>query len=54
VTWRSKKQDVGSRSSAEVEYKVMAHTTCELIWLKNLLAELDFRQLGPMPLYCDI
>jgi len=43
VTWRSKKQDVVSRSSAEAEYRVMAHTTCEMVWLKNLLMKLGFR-----------
>ena len=31
VTWRSKKQDIVSRSSAEAEYKAMTHTTCEMI-----------------------
>uniref|UniRef100_A0A2N9GJY0 Reverse transcriptase Ty1/copia-type domain-containing protein n=1 Tax=Fagus sylvatica TaxID=28930 RepID=A0A2N9GJY0_FAGSY len=28
VTWRSKKQSVVARSSAEAEYRAMAHTTC--------------------------
>ena len=44
-----------SHSSAEAEYRPMAHTACEMIWLKNLLMELDFRQLEPMPmpLHCD-
>ena len=31
----------------------MAHTTCEMMWLKNLLLEFDFRHLGPMPMFCD-
>ena len=31
VTWRSKKQDVVSRSSAEAEYRAMAQTTCEML-----------------------
>jgi len=31
----------------------MAHTTCEMVWIKNLLIELDFRQSGPMPMHCD-
>jgi len=43
VTWRSNKQDVVSRSSAEAKYKAMTHTACEMIWLKNLLMKLDFR-----------
>ena len=52
MTW-SKKQDIVSRSSAEEKYRVMAHTTCEMVWLKNLLMKLDFRQLGSMPMHCD-
>jgi len=31
VTWRSKKYDVVSRSSAEAEYRVMTHTICEVV-----------------------
>ena len=53
MTWKSKKQDVVSRSSAEAEYKAMAHTACEMVWLKNLLMELGFRQPEPMPMQCD-
>ena len=30
VTW-SKKQDVVSRSSAEVEYRAAAHTACKMV-----------------------
>ena len=50
VTWRSKKQDVVSCSSAEAEYRAMTHTACEMVWLKNLLIDLGFRQPGPMPM----
>ena len=42
-----------SRSSAETEYRVMAYTTCEMVWLQNLLMELSFRQPGPMPMHWD-
>ena len=53
VTWESKKQDVISRSSAEAEYRAMTHTTCEMVWLQNLLMELGFRQSGAISIHCD-
>jgi hypothetical protein len=53
VSWKSMKQNVVSRSSVESEYRAMAQTTCELIWLRNLLGELGFAQSKPMNLYCD-
>ncbi|KAE8658519.1 Beta-adaptin-like protein B [Hibiscus syriacus] len=40
VTWRSRKQVVVSRSSAETEFRVMALGICEGIWLQKLLTEL--------------
>ena len=46
-------QDVVSRSSAKAEYRVMIHTTCEMVWLKNLLMKLGFRKPGLMPMHCD-
>jgi hypothetical protein len=53
VTWRSKKQSVVARSSAEAEYRAMAHTTCELTWLRTVLQEFGLLIQGPTPLYCD-
>ncbi|XP_030959104.1 uncharacterized protein LOC115981055 [Quercus lobata] len=41
VSWRSKKQDVVSRSSTEAKYRALADTTCELVWLCWLLADMD-------------
>src|ERR1044072_10047523 len=40
VTWRSKKQSVVARSSAEAEYRAMAQGICEGIWLKRMLDEI--------------
>ena len=43
ITWRSKKQKVVTRSSAEGEYRGMAHGVNELLWLQNLLLDLGFK-----------
>ncbi|KZV44853.1 Cysteine-rich RLK (receptor-like protein kinase) 8 [Dorcoceras hygrometricum] len=40
VSWRSKKQSVVARSSAEAELRAMANGVCELLWLKLVLEEL--------------
>ncbi|XP_020216524.1 uncharacterized protein LOC109800193 [Cajanus cajan] len=53
VSWKSKKQSVVARSSTEAEYRAMAHTTCELLWLKFLIQELQFCKVGHMELVCD-
>ena len=53
VTWRSKKQSVVARSSAEAEHRTMAHGVCEMLWLKRVLDELRRPIEVPMRLYCD-
>ncbi|GJS76765.1 ribonuclease H-like domain-containing protein [Tanacetum coccineum] len=53
VSWKSKKQGVLSRSSAEAEYKAMALTCCEVTWLVSLLKDLGLKDLGPVDLKCD-
>ena len=53
ITWKSKKQIVVARSSAEVEYRAMAHTSCELMWIKHILEELKFVVKVPMTMHCD-
>lgn len=40
LTWCSKKQKGVARSSTEAEYRAIAHTTCELLWFRNLFTEL--------------
>lgn len=53
VTWKSKKQNVVARSSAESEFRAMAHGLCELLWLKIILNDLKVKWEEPMKLYCD-
>jgi hypothetical protein len=42
-----------ARSSAEAEYRAMAHTATELTWLQHFLQEIGFSTLTPIPLFCD-
>ncbi|XP_020272465.1 uncharacterized protein LOC109847644 [Asparagus officinalis] len=53
VTWRSKKQSVVARSSAEAEYRAMSQGICEGMWLKRLLNELKVENLESITLLCD-
>uniref|UniRef100_A0ACD5U205 Uncharacterized protein n=1 Tax=Avena sativa TaxID=4498 RepID=A0ACD5U205_AVESA len=53
VSWRSKKQNVVSRSTAEAEFRAMASGLCELMWLRILLMELGLFDNAPLQLYCD-
>ena len=48
VTWRSKKQNVVARSSAEVEFRAMAQDVCELLWMKIILDDLRVKYEAPM------
>ncbi|KAI5325055.1 hypothetical protein L3X38_034129 [Prunus dulcis] len=53
ISWKTKKQDTVSRSSAEAEYRAMAMATCELQWLRYLLYDLGLSHTTPSLLYCD-
>ncbi|KAI3508923.1 hypothetical protein L1887_23945 [Cichorium endivia] len=53
VSWKSKKQSVVSRSSAEAEYRAMATTVSEVLWVRWLLSELDMVITTPTSLMCD-
>jgi hypothetical protein len=53
VSWRSKKQAVVARSTAEAEYRAMALALCEMMWLKGMLKELRLLRNETMLLHCD-
>ncbi|KAJ9548353.1 hypothetical protein OSB04_020896 [Centaurea solstitialis] len=53
ISWRSKKQSLTARSSTEAEYRALAETSQELIWLRWLLSDMGTPQTSPTPLCCD-
>ena len=53
ISWKTKKQDTVSHSSAEAEYRSMAAALREMKWLKRLLADMGIRHNMPMELFCD-
>ena len=53
ISWCSRKQRSVARSSTEAEYRVVATTASEVIWLTSLLRELMIPMAGPPTIYCD-
>ena len=53
ISWRTKKQDTVSHSSAEAEYRAMAVATKELKWIVPLMKELGIEVNKPVSFYCD-
>ena len=46
VSWKSKKQQTVARSSAEAEYRAMAVTACDVMWLIYLLNDFKIHHEG--------
>jgi len=53
ISWKSKKQSVVSKSSAEAEYRSMFVTCTELTWLKYILFALHVQHFQPVFLHRD-
>ncbi|CAM8994357.1 unnamed protein product [Rhodiola kirilowii] len=53
VSWKTKKQIVVARSSAESEYRALAGACGEILWLVRLLADMQVIVPTPVSIYCD-
>lgn len=53
ISWKTKKQNIVSHSSAEAEYRSMASSMCELKWLRGLLISFGVHHKVPMLHLCD-
>lgn len=53
ISWSAKKQPTVARSSTEAEYRAMAHTAADLVWVQQLLSELQITLSYPPTLWCD-
>ena len=53
ISWKFKKQETVSLSSAEAEYRSIRKVVGELVWLRRLLIELTIPCSDPTPVFCD-
>jgi hypothetical protein len=53
VSWSSKKQPTVTLSSTEAEYRSVAITTCEVVWLQKLFSDLGQLADALVVIYCD-
>nr|KYP62566.1 Retrovirus-related Pol polyprotein from transposon TNT 1-94 [Cajanus cajan] len=53
ISWKTKRHQTVSRSSAEAKYRSMTSTTNEFKWMKNVLSSLGINHSMPIQLYCN-
>jgi hypothetical protein len=53
ISWSSRKQPIVTLSTTEAEFVAAASCACQAIWLRNILEEINFKQQGPLLIYCD-
>jgi hypothetical protein len=53
VSWLSKKQGSISLSTTKVEYIVVATCCTQVLWMIQILADLEVKYTAPIPIHCD-
>ncbi|WRX24981.1 GAG-pre-integrase domain - like 8 [Theobroma cacao] len=53
ISWCSKKQKSVARLSTEAEYRALAFCAAEVLWIQNLLRELQVKCLSSPQIFCD-
>lgn len=53
ISWKTKKQSIVARSTAEAVYRAMALTCCEVTWLSSLLKDMGLLDLPPTIIKSD-
>lgn len=53
VTWKSQKQRVVSKSSAESELRSLSQGISEGLWIRRVMEEINVKVDPPSKLYCD-
>lgn len=53
ISWKTKKQNTVSKSTAEAEYQSMCTTACEIRWISYLLTDFEMPPPTPIKMFCD-
>jgi hypothetical protein len=53
ISWSSKQQAIVALSSCEAEYISVTHCARDVLWLRNLFAEIGYPQESPTTIFCD-
>jgi hypothetical protein len=53
ISWSACKQPIVSSSSTESEYKAIANSTTEIMWVQILLNDLNINSPRTTKLWCD-